>query len=135
MVFGCVMVFITSGFEHVVANMTTFSLGLYGGLPGADLVEMARNIALVGLGNLIGGALLVGAAYAYRSRPRRRTQRRAPGVHRRQSDVLGRSPVQDELARRAAQRPGAAGNTVTRNSGVTRRRPTLADQAAFEEHA
>ena len=27
-VFGCVMVFITSGFEHVVANMTTFSLGL-----------------------------------------------------------------------------------------------------------
>ena len=33
-VFACVMVFITSGFEHVVANMTTFSLGLYGGLPG-----------------------------------------------------------------------------------------------------
>ncbi|MBO3101840.1 formate/nitrite transporter family protein [Cellulomonas fengjieae] len=66
-VFGCVMVFITSGFEHVVANMTTFSLGLYGGLPGADLAEMARNIALVGLGNLIGGAILVGAAYAYGS--------------------------------------------------------------------
>ena len=67
-VFGCVMVFITSGFEHVVANMTTFALGLYGGLPGADLVEMARNLALVGLGNLIGGALLVGAAYAYGTR-------------------------------------------------------------------
>ena len=30
---------------------------------------MARNIALVGLGNLIGGAVLVGAAYAYGSRP------------------------------------------------------------------
>jgi len=68
-VFGCVMVFITSGFEHVVANMTTFSLGLYGGLPGATVAEMARNIALVGLGNLVGGALLVGAAYAYGSRP------------------------------------------------------------------
>ncbi|KQR17130.1 formate/nitrite transporter family protein [Cellulomonas sp. Leaf334] len=68
-VFGCVMVFITSGFEHVVANMTTFSLGLYGGLPGADVVEMARNLALVGLGNLVGGALLVGAAYAYGSHP------------------------------------------------------------------
>lgn len=66
-VFGCVMVFITSGFEHVVANMTTFGLGLYGGLPGADVVEMARNIGLVGLGNLIGGAILVGAAYAYGS--------------------------------------------------------------------
>ncbi|MEZ0448193.1 formate/nitrite transporter family protein [Cellulomonas sp. ICMP 17802] len=69
-VFGCVMVFITSGFEHVVANMTTFSLGLYGGLPGATVAEMARNIALVGLGNLIGGGILVGAAYAYRGRPR-----------------------------------------------------------------
>lgn len=68
-VFGCVMVFITSGFEHVVANMTTFSLGLYGGLPGADVLEMARNLALVGLGNLVGGALLVGAAYAYGHRP------------------------------------------------------------------
>ena len=66
-VFGCVMVFITSGFEHVVANMTTFSLGLYGGLPGADVIEMARNLTLVGLGNLVGGALLVGAAYAYGS--------------------------------------------------------------------
>ncbi|WP_421734870.1 formate/nitrite transporter family protein [Cellulomonas sp.] len=70
-IFACVMVFITSGFEHVVANMTTFSLGLYGSLPGATVAEMARNIALVGLGNLIGGGLLVGAAYAYGSRPAR----------------------------------------------------------------
>ena len=68
-VFGCVMVFITSGFEHVVANMTTFALGLYGGLPGADVVAMARNLGLVGLGNLLGGAVLVGAAYAYGGRP------------------------------------------------------------------
>lgn len=67
-IFACVMVFITSGFEHVVANMTTFSLGLYGDLPGATVGEMARNIALVGLGNLVGGGLLVGAAYAYRGR-------------------------------------------------------------------
>ncbi|MDO8106527.1 formate/nitrite transporter family protein [Isoptericola sp. b441] len=60
---ACVMVFITSGFEHVVANMTTFSLGLYGGLPGATVAEFARNLLAVGLGNTIGGALLVGAAY------------------------------------------------------------------------
>jgi nitrite transporter NirC len=62
-IFACVMVFITSGFEHVVANMTTFSLGLMGGLPGATWAELARNIAAVGLGNLVGGGLLVGAAY------------------------------------------------------------------------
>ena len=63
MIFACVMVFITSGFEHVVANMTTFSLGLLGGLPGATWAEFARNVGAVGLGNLVGGGLLVGAAY------------------------------------------------------------------------
>ena len=64
-VFACVMVFITSGFEHVVANMTTFSFGLLGGLPHATVGEFARNVLWVGLGNLVGGGLLVGAAYAY----------------------------------------------------------------------
>lgn len=65
MIFACVLVFITSGFEHVVANMTTFSFGLLGGLPHATVAEFARNVAAVGLGNLVGGALLVGVAYAY----------------------------------------------------------------------
>lgn len=64
-VFACVMVFITSGFEHVVANMTTFSLGILGGLPGASVAELGRNVLAVGFGNLVGGAVLVGAAYAY----------------------------------------------------------------------
>ena len=64
-VFACVMVFITSGFEHVVANMTTFSFGLLGGLAHATVGEFARNVLWVGLGNLVGGAVLVGVAYAY----------------------------------------------------------------------
>jgi len=69
-IFACVTVFITSGFEHVVANMTTMSLGLLGGIDGATVAEFARNVLWVGLGNTIGGALLVGAAYAYRGTPR-----------------------------------------------------------------
>ncbi|BDO43357.1 formate/nitrite transporter family protein [Cellulomonas sp. NTE-D12] len=64
-IFACVMVFITSGFEHVVANMTTFSFGLIAGLPHATVGEFARNLLAVGLGNLVGGGLLVGASYAY----------------------------------------------------------------------
>lgn len=68
-VFACVMVFITSGFEHVVANMTTFGLGLLGGLPGATVGEFARNVLLVGLGNTVGGAVLVGLSYVYGARP------------------------------------------------------------------
>lgn len=71
MVFSCVLVFITSGFEHVVANMTTFSLGLYGDVPGATVAEFARNLLAVGVGNLVGGAVLVGAAYAYGTGVRR----------------------------------------------------------------
>lgn len=70
-IFACVMVFITSGFEHVVANMTTFSLGMLDGVPGATALEFARNVLLVGLGNLVGGGLLVGAANVV-------TARRAP---------------------------------------------------------
>jgi nitrite transporter NirC len=68
-IFACVMVFITSGFEHVVANMTTFSLGIMGGLPDATVAEFARNVLLVGLGNLVGGGLLVGAANAVAAAP------------------------------------------------------------------
>ena len=69
-IFACVMVFITSGFEHVVANMTTFSLGLFAGLPHATIAEFGRNVLWVGLGNLVGGALLVGVAYAYGAGPK-----------------------------------------------------------------
>ncbi|NHT19523.1 formate/nitrite transporter family protein [Cellulomonas sp. IC4_254] len=70
-IFACVMVFITSGFEHVVANMTTFSFGLVGGIEGATVAEFARNVLLVGLGNLVGGGLLVGAANAVAAAPAR----------------------------------------------------------------
>ncbi|MBO3088318.1 formate/nitrite transporter family protein [Cellulomonas dongxiuzhuiae] len=79
-VFACVLVFITSGFEHVVANMTTFALGLYGGLPHATVAEFARNVAAVGLGNTIGGGLLVGAAYAYGARQVDATSAPPPAV-------------------------------------------------------
>ncbi|WP_426592430.1 formate/nitrite transporter family protein [Cellulomonas sp. McL0617] len=63
-IFWCLLAFITSGFEHVVANMTTFTLGLLGHVPGATLAAFGRNLAIVGAGNLVGGALVVGAAYA-----------------------------------------------------------------------
>ncbi|MFC8192954.1 formate/nitrite transporter family protein, partial [Cellulomonas sp. NPDC057328] len=69
MVAGCVTVFVAAGLEHVVANMTTFSLALYGDLPHATLAEAGRNLLVVGVGNTLGGAVLVGAAYAYGVRP------------------------------------------------------------------
>ncbi|WP_409465573.1 formate/nitrite transporter family protein [Amycolatopsis sp. GA6-003] len=73
LIFWCLLAFVSSGFEHVVANMTTFSLGLLDGVPGA----FGRNLLFVGLGNLVGGGLLVGAAYARAGHPA--PHRRSPG--------------------------------------------------------
>ncbi|GAA2517677.1 formate/nitrite transporter family protein [Rarobacter incanus] len=61
-VFWCIMAFITSGFEHVVANMTTYAVGMLSGYEGATVGHYATNMLYVGLGNLVGGAM-VGLAY------------------------------------------------------------------------
>lgn len=62
-VFAAILAFITSGFEHVVANMTTFTIGLLTGDPSATVPMFALNLLCVGLGNLIGGGLVIGAGY------------------------------------------------------------------------
>ncbi|WP_330461057.1 formate/nitrite transporter family protein [Streptomyces sp. NBC_00820] len=69
LIFWCLLAFIGSGFEHVVANMTYFSLGLFEHVPGVTIAAFARNLLFVGLGNLVGGGLLVGVAYTVIARP------------------------------------------------------------------
>jgi nitrite transporter NirC len=64
MIFWCLFAFISSGFEHCVANMTLLSLGVL--LPhGAEisLAGFGYNLTWVTLGNIVGGALFVGMAY------------------------------------------------------------------------
>jgi nitrite transporter NirC len=68
LIFWCLLAFIGSGFEHVVANMTVFSLGLFEDVPGATFGAFAVNLVLVGLGNLVGGGVLVGAGYGFLGR-------------------------------------------------------------------
>lgn len=68
------LAFIATGFEHSVANMTIFGLGIFGHVPGATVANLATNLLWVTLGNIVGGGLLVGLAYSYAGRePRRRT--------------------------------------------------------------
>ena len=57
--FCVIMTFVISGFEHCVANMGIFTIAgfLMGGLP-SDL--LLQNFVLVTLGNIVGGALLLG---------------------------------------------------------------------------
>ncbi|MEK8132863.1 formate/nitrite transporter family protein [Paenibacillus filicis] len=65
--------FIASGYEHSVANMTVLSLAL--ALPHPETISMAgwfHNMIPVTLGNIVGGALFVGAVYWWISPVRRR---------------------------------------------------------------
>lgn len=69
MVFWCLFAFITSGFEHSIANMTLLSISLL--IPHKDPVSLAGlvyNLSAATIGNFIGGALFMGAAYWYISK-------------------------------------------------------------------
>lgn len=61
------LAFIASGFEHSVANVTLFSLGALAG--SATWADLLRNLAWTVPGNLVGGGLLVGLAYAWLASP------------------------------------------------------------------
>lgn len=59
-VMACViMAFVAAGFEHCIANMGIFSIGgmILGGLPAGLL---AKSFFFVTLGNIVGGAFLLG---------------------------------------------------------------------------
>jgi nitrite transporter NirC len=62
------LAFVASGFEHSVANMTIFGLGIFGHVPGATWAEMTRNLLYTVSGNIVGGGLLVGLAYSWAGR-------------------------------------------------------------------
>jgi nitrite transporter NirC len=64
MIWWCLFAFITSGFEHSIANMTLLTIGLFAA-PGADVTMQGYlyNLGIVGLGNLVGGAVIVGWSY------------------------------------------------------------------------
>jgi nitrite transporter NirC len=69
MIFWCLFAFITTGFEHSVANMTLLSLSLM--IPHGAAISiggLAHNLIWVTIGNFIGGAVFIGAAYWYVSK-------------------------------------------------------------------
>jgi nitrite transporter NirC len=64
MIWWCMITFITSGYEHSIANMCGLLLGLF--VPhGSDITwaGYAYNLGLATLGNIIGGAIFVGMLY------------------------------------------------------------------------
>jgi nitrite transporter NirC len=57
------LAFIASGFEHSVANMTIFTIGILDG--SATVGELAANLVWTVPGNVLGGGLIVGLGYAW----------------------------------------------------------------------
>lgn len=74
LIFWCLFAFIGAGFEHSVANMTLLAVGLF--MPhDPNLVSwagFARNLSLVTLGNVVGGAMVIGLPYWYVAQGQRR---------------------------------------------------------------
>src|SRR5262249_27065888 len=74
MIWWCMFTFITSGYEHSIANMCGLMLGLL--IPHGETITWGGywyNLGLATLGNIIGGALFVGGLYWIGS-PKARTQ-------------------------------------------------------------
>jgi nitrite transporter NirC len=63
-IFWCLLAFIASGYEHSVANMTLLSLAVIGRhADTATCVAAFYNLFMVTLGNILGGAVMVGGLY------------------------------------------------------------------------
>ena len=59
------MAFVALGYEHCIANMFFIPLGM---MEGADITvthAITANFIPSTLGNIVGGALLVGCVYSY----------------------------------------------------------------------
>lgn len=69
MIFWCLFVFITAGFEHSVANMTLLTIGLLS--PAGAAVSIGGyfyNLLFVTLGNMVGGIVFLAIPYYLISR-------------------------------------------------------------------
>lgn len=72
MIFWCLFAFITTGFEHSVANMTLLPLAAILS-HGVEVTAsgVIHNLIFATLGNIVGGALFVGAPYWFISREKK----------------------------------------------------------------
>jgi nitrite transporter len=91
----CLLAFVAPGFEHSVANMTIFSLGLLDPTPTGTLYGAGYNLLWVTVGNLMGGGLLVAGAYLLAST----TDPHAPGI--------SANPAASDRVRPGATRAGS----------------------------
>src|SRR3954471_13397505 len=62
-IFFPIMAFVAMGFDHVVANMFFLPAAIFAHVPGVDWGDALKNWVFAFLGNLVGAAIFVSAAY------------------------------------------------------------------------
>jgi nitrite transporter len=88
-IFWCLFVFIGSGYEHSVANMTLLTLALLGNHPeSVTLWGFVHNMVWVTLGNAISGVVFMGIGYWYVSIPLRHAVAAPPVQSLARTDAL-----------------------------------------------
>lgn len=63
-----IFIFAFLGFEHVIANFSTFSLAYWttgGHVEGMNLMSVLSNFLFSGLGNYVGGGIFIGLLYSW----------------------------------------------------------------------
>jgi len=63
-----IFIFAYLGFEHVIANFSSFSLAFFasgGTVPGMTFGSVTVNLIMAFLGNYVGGALMIGMLYSW----------------------------------------------------------------------
>ncbi len=66
-----IFIFAFLGFEHVIANFSSFSLAFFasgGTLAAMTAGNVTVNLVLALLGNFVGGGLVIGLGYAWLNR-------------------------------------------------------------------
>lgn len=68
LIFWCLFAFVGSGFEHSIANMSLLSMAVMIPHPAQiSLLGFIRNLSFVTMGNIVGGAVIIGSLYWYAS--------------------------------------------------------------------
>ncbi|UUM63031.1 formate/nitrite transporter family protein [Streptococcus suis] len=65
-----IFIFAFLDFEHVIANFSTFSLAFFangGAVEGMTVMSVLSNFLFSGLGNFVGGGILIGFLYSWLS--------------------------------------------------------------------
>lgn len=63
-----IFIFAFFGFEHVIANFSSFSLAIFatgGPVEGMNVLSVLSNFLFSGLGNFVGGGLIMGLLYSW----------------------------------------------------------------------